>query len=152
MGQRADRNQIDAGFGYSRDGLQRHAAGGLNNHAPANHRHGLAQIAERHIVEQHHIGAFRQNLAQLLQRVDLDLDFYQMAFKILSGAQRALYAAGDGDVVVLDQYRVVEAEAVIGAAAASHRVFFKCAQQRRGLARVANPRLGVGDFRSKARG
>ena len=100
----------------------------------------------RHIVEQHHVGAFRQNLAQLVERVDLDLDFHQMAHKSLGGAQRGRDAAGDGDVVVLDEHRVVEAEAVIGAAAASHRVFLEGAQQRRGLARVADPGLGVGDL------
>ena len=52
-------------------------------------------------------------------------------------------AAGDGDVVVLDQDRVVEAEAVVGAAAAAHGVFLEGAQAGRGLPRVADLRAGV---------
>ena len=40
---------------------------------------------------------------------------------------------------------VVEAEAVIDAAAAAHRVFLEGAQAGRGLAGAADFRLGVGD-------
>ena len=52
-------------------------------------------------------------------------------------------AAGDRDVVVLDQDRVVEAEAVVEAAAAAHGVFLQRAQARRGLARAADARVGA---------
>ncbi len=61
-------------------------------------------------------------------------------------------AAGHCDVVVLDQHRVVEAEAVIEAAAAAHRVFLQRPQSRRGLARADDARLGVGDARDELRG
>ncbi len=44
MCQRPDRNQIDAGFGDRANSLQRHAAGGLRDHASANHRDRLAQF------------------------------------------------------------------------------------------------------------
>ena len=54
-------------------------------------------------------------------------------------------AAGDRDVVVLDQDGVIEPEAVVDAAAAAHRVFFQRAQAGRGLAGAADARLGVGD-------
>src|SRR5262249_40438103 len=63
----------------------------------------------------------------------------------LGALEHGAYAAGDRDVVVLDQDRVVEPEAVVEAAAAAHRVFLQCAQAGRGLARAADPRLGVGD-------
>ena len=54
-------------------------------------------------------------------------------------------AAGDRDVVVLDQDRIIEPEAVIEAAAAAHRVFLQRAQSRRGLARAADARAGCRD-------
>ncbi len=68
-----------------------------------------------------------------------------MAGKIFGRAQGGHDAARHGDVVVLDQDGVVEAEAMVHAAAAAHRVFFKRAQTRRGFARAADFRLGVGD-------
>jgi len=83
----------------------------------------------------------------LRERIDLYLDLHQMALESLGGAERAGDAARDGDVVVLDEDRVVEAEAVIGAAAAAHRVFLEGAQQRRGLARVADLGFRVRDPR-----
>ena len=57
----------------------------------------------------------------------------------------ARIAAGDRDVVVLDQHGVVEAEAVVEAAAAAHRVFLQRAQAGRGLARAADAHVGAGD-------
>jgi hypothetical protein len=48
-------------------------------------------------------------------------------------------------VVVLDQDRIVEAEAMIEAAAAAHRVFFERPQPRRGLARAADAGVRAGD-------
>ena len=53
-------------------------------------------------------------------------------------------AAGDGDVVVLDQDRIIQAEAMIEAAAAAHGVFLERAKAGRGLAGAADPQLGAG--------
>ena len=53
-------------------------------------------------------------------------------------------AAGDRDVVVLDQDRVIEPKAVIETAAAAHRIFLQRAQARRGLAGAADPHFGAG--------
>jgi hypothetical protein len=92
-----------------------------------------------HIVEQADVGAFRERFAQLVQRIDLDLDLDQMAGKGLARSHRLADSAGNGDVVVLDQDRVVEPVAVVGAAAAAHGVFLEGAQARNGLA-------GAGDF------
>ena len=60
---------------------------------------------------------------------------------------RRANAAGDGDVVVLDQDGVVEAEAVIGAAAGAHGVFLDRPQARRRLARADDLRLVPADGR-----
>ena len=63
-----------------------------------------------------------------------------MAGDRLGALEHGRDAARDRDVVVLDQDRVVEAEAVIEAAAAAHRVFLQRAQAGRGLAGAADPR------------
>ena len=62
---------------------------------------------------------------------------------------RRLDAAGQPDVVVLDQNAVVEPHAVIDGAAGAHRVLLERAQQRRGLARVEHddaPARGVDEL------
>ena len=51
--------------------------------------------------------------------------------------------AGDRDVIVLDQDRVIEPEAMVEAAAAAHRIFLQRAQARRGLAGAADTQLGA---------
>ena len=47
--------------------------------------------------------------------------------------------AAGGDVVVLDQDSVIQAEAVVHPAAAAHRVFLQGAQPRGGFARAGDP-------------
>ena len=110
------------------------------------HLHRLAHGRHIHVVEQHRIGEpDREHLAQLIEGIDLDLDLDQMAGGGLGALQHGADAAGDRDVVVLDQDGVVEAEAVIEAAAAAHRVFLQRAQPRRGLARAADAGVRAGD-------
>ena len=86
-----------------------------------------------------------ERLLELRERVDFDLDLDQMADVGAHAPDRLRDAAGDGDVIVLDEHRVVEAEAMIGAAAGAHRVFLERAQERRRLARADDARLGVRD-------
>ncbi len=58
---------------------------------------------------------------------------------------RGAHAAGDGDVVVLDQHGVIQAEPVVRSAADPHRVFLREPQPRHGLAGAAHLRPGAGD-------
>ena len=113
---------------------------------PADHLDRLAHGGGIHVVEQHRVREpDLDHLAQLIERVDLDLDLDQMAGGGLGALEHGADAARDRDVVVLDQDRVVEAEAVIEAAAAAHGVFLERAQPRRGLARAADARARAGD-------
>ena len=82
-----------------------------------------------------------EHLAQLLERIDLDLDLDQMSGAGARALQHGADAAGDRDVVVLDQHGVVEPEAMVEPAAAAHRVFLQRAQAGRGLARAADARV-----------
>ena len=111
---------------------------------PCGATHRLGQLGDREVVEQDEIGAERQRLLELLERVDLDLDLGDVARRGARPLDRRADAAGEGDVVVLDQDRVVEAEAVVGAAADAHRVLLEGAQARRRLA-------GAGDARAVRR-
>ena len=77
----------------------------------------------------------------MVELVDLDFDLDE----VTDGRARRLQcwsnATGDGDMVVLDQHGVVEAEAVIDAAAATDGVFLQRAETGKRLPRVGDPRL-----------
>ena len=75
MGQRADRNQIDAGLGDCAHGLERDAAGGFEDDAPGGAiTRARAHLVERHVVEQDRIGPGGQRLLDLRQRLAFDFD------------------------------------------------------------------------------
>ncbi len=61
-------------------------------------------------------------------------------------------AAGDCDVVVLDQHRIIKAEAVIITAAAANRIFLQRPQSRRRFARTDHARFGVRNPLDELRG
>ncbi len=146
MRDRAGRQIIDAGLGDRRGGFKRDPARGFEHQLAGDHLDRGAHVVRAHVVEQRHIRAARvQHLAQLIERIDLDLDLHQMSGDGLRALEHGRDAARDRDVVVLDQDRVVEAEAMIEAAAAAHRVFLQRAQAGRRLARAADARLGVRD-------
>jgi hypothetical protein len=54
-------------------------------------------------------------------------------------------------VIVLDQHRIIESEAVVRAAAAAHRVFFQRAQAGQGFPRFDDLRFGMRDLRDVSR-
>ena len=72
----------------------------------------------------------------------LDLD-RQLRLRPPRGLDRGAEAAGEGDVVLLDQDRVVEAHPVVAAAAREHRGLLQLPQPRRGLARVEDRRAAA---------
>ena len=112
---------------------------------PVGELHRLGQRRDVHIVEQHDVGHTSvEHLAQLRERIDLDLDLDQMSDMRPRAFQHRRYAAGDRDVVVLDQDRVIEPEAMVETAAAAHGIFLQRAQARRGLAGAADPHVGAG--------
>ena len=80
---------------------------------PSTMRDRLAQGGRVHVVEQHGVEAQRQGFLELRQRIDFELDLHHVADAGAHAFDRLADAAGDGDVVVLDQHRVIEAEAVV---------------------------------------
>ena len=80
-------------------------------------------ISGAHVIEQHGIDALIECFTQLIERIHFQLDLDQMADAALRALQRFGDAAGDGNVIVLDENRIVETEPVVAAAADADRVF-----------------------------
>src|SRR5262249_8726940 len=114
---------VDPGLGDFGDGVEGDATRGLERKLAVGHFLRLAHGRPIHVVEQYRVGyPDLEHLAQLIERIDLDLDLDQMAGGGLCALEHRGDAAGDGDVVVLDQHGVVEAEAVVETAAAADGV------------------------------
>ena len=107
--------------------------------------HRAAQRVRVHVVEQYRVDPVLQRLGELVERIDLELDLDQVAGMRAGAFERGADAAGERDVVVLDQHRVIEAEAMVGAAAEPHRLLFEHAQAGRGLAGADDLGLVVAD-------
>src|SRR5580704_7486610 len=130
----ADRDQIDAGRGERRRRFWRDPPRGFSRRAAIDYRDRLGELIHAHVVEKHGIGALAERLLELVQIIDFDFDFDEMTGSRAGTPQRLRDPPRDGDMIVLDKDGVVEAEAVIGAAARAHRVFLDRAKTGRGLA------------------
>ena len=85
---------------------------------------GRAHVVEREVVEHDAVGVGRERLAQLVERLDLDLDHDVRRLAARRGDGRS-HAADGGDVILFDEHRVEEADAVILAAAAAHGILLR---------------------------
>src|SRR6478752_3133972 len=126
--QPAGRYQIDAGRRDCLGACGGDAAGSLGDRTVAGHGDGLPEFVYRHIVEQNRIHAERQYLFELQQCIDLDLDLDEVPRMRFRALDRGADVARKRDVIVLDQNGVVEAEAVIAAAAGADRIFLERAK------------------------
>ena len=93
---------------------------------------GRAQVVERELVEQRHVGARIERLAQLVERFDFHFDRDARVLCRRAAPTAARDRAGRDDVVLLDQDAVVETDAMIAATAAAHRVFLRACAGRAG--------------------
>ncbi len=155
MGQGADGDDVHARCGDGADGLEIDAAAGFELHGRPQavaQRDCFTQRGWRHVVQQHDVDVALQHYGELFERVDLDFDERgRRVGRPRTSAHVAQYGGKFGhrqmgDVVVLDQHGIVQAHAVVGPAAARHRVLRKPAQAGQRLARVvdAGPRAGDG--------
>ena len=120
---------------------------------PAMRADGLMDLLERQVVEQDDVGAGVDRGLDVGEALRLDLDQHLLPGRLhpLDGFADA---AREPDVVVLDQDPVVEARAMVAAAAGAHRVLLERAQRRRRLARVEHrdPAVGGVDVAPRQRG
>ena len=141
MGQRADRQVVDARARHLTRPVEREVPGGLQLDAAhlrlarPDRLDDLAQQRGRHVVEQEEPRTGRERLERLVERVSLDLDHdvrEPRPYRGDGGRDRARRH----DVVVLDHRDVVQAHALVRAAAAAHGVLLERAQARGRLAGV----------------
>ncbi len=105
--------------------------------------HRLKQLLHREVVDQQQVDIGFQRGARLLQVFRLGHQRHPGLQGPCAGDGLA-DAAGRGDVVFLDQDAVVEADAMVDAAAEYHRVLLRIAQAGQGFARVDHLGAGAG--------
>ena len=149
MGEGAYGNPFDTGRGDGADGLEGHAAAGFEGDGlVAADCGGFAQLVGGHVVKEDDVHpAQAAEHADLVERVGLDLygDTRLEAQGFVDSALDAVRVAGDGEVVVLGEHLVEEAEAVVGGAACAHGEALELAEPGRGLARVEDRGAGAFD-------
>jgi hypothetical protein len=102
-----------------------------------------AHVIQRHIVQQDELGTGIQRLLQFIQVFHFNLQRNAGRDDAEGLFQRLADATGSHDVVFLDQDAVVQADALIVAAAHGHRVFLRQAQAGQGLAGVQDAGAGT---------
>ena len=137
MREPADREHARAGLDEGAQVLRAHAARHLQAHRIADARDRVAHPFGGRIVQQDPVGALRDRLVELVERLDLHLDRHALA---LCAADRLGDAAGDPHVCVLDQDRIRQRGTVEDATARGDRRPLHRAQTRQGLARAQDLR------------
>ena len=138
LGDAAHGHIVDAGLRDLANGLERHAARGLElerTRRPAVEEHRIGHGRQREIIEHRDVRACRDGLLQLIEVLDLDLDGNPPAVRF-GGCHRLGDRAGGHDVIFLDENSIEQADAVILSPADAHRVLLCRAQPGNGLARV----------------
>ena len=144
MGQRADRDEVDAGLGDRADVVERDAARGLELGPPADERDRLARAGPGVMLSSRIRSAPAASASShLLERLALDLDLGAGVLQRSSTAAPIRPATRRWLSLIEDP--VVEPEAVVPAASAAHRVLLERAQSGRRLARVEDLRAGAVD-------
>ena len=98
-----------------------------------------------HVVQQYPVDARRQGRPDVVERLGLDLQAQPRLGLVQPGDGRR-DPAGQAQVVVLDEQRLAQVEAVVGSAAATDGVLLEIAQPGRGLARVQEHGAGAVQF------
>src|SRR4051794_4906823 len=142
MGERADGDEVDACLRNAADRLERDPTRRLGRGAAGDQLHSVAELARRHVVEQDRLGSAFERGAYIVERLALDLHPQTVPLSATHGFGDT---ACEPYVVVLDQDRVEEAEAVVGAAARTDRELLERAEPGRRLARVEDLCIRAGD-------
>ena len=132
VGQCAHRDEVHSRLGIGAEGGVGDAAAGLGlvAHGPGlDAAHGLGEGRDVEVVEHDAVHtAVVEHALQLVQVAHLDFDFQRLALVVQVLARTVdgrLDAAGEVDVIVLEHHHVVEADTVVGAAAAGHGILLQ---------------------------
>jgi hypothetical protein len=149
MGQRADGDPIHARLGELPDVSERDSARRFDTDFPGGISRSYlfdrpARLGRGEVVQQHHIRAVRQRLAQFVEVCYLDFNPSGPAARGLSRPKGRRHASSQTDMIFLDQDRVAQILAVILPAPDEHGVLLEGPQSRRRLS-------GIQDLRARAR-
>ena len=122
LGERADRDIVDTGFGQAPQILEGDIAGDLQPRPAVVQRDGLFEIVRREVVEQYPARAGFECLEELTRRLHLDLDIL-IRKSIIGLLQHQRDRTCCAYMILLDQDRIVEADAMVVSTAAQHGVF-----------------------------
>ena len=122
----------------------RDAARGLELGAAGDERDRVGGQRRAHVVEQDACRTCTERLPHLVERLGLDLD-RKRSVAFGEHSERGGNPAGEAEVVLLDEDRVVETGAMVAAATAADGVLLEGAQPGSRLARVEDRRAGAVD-------
>ena len=165
MRDRADGDSINAALRDGTHGVEAHAARCLEQKARRTRiapTHRLGEHGRFHIVEQHHVEHARfsrdqrKQFVELCQRIDLALDEGNRRVRASSarGTANAISQTARSkcaDVIVLEQHRIEETDAMKRCTAAASSVFLQRAQAWNRLARIAHLRPSCAHQLNKSR-
>ena len=139
---------VNSGSGNVTDIFQRNAAGSLQSGASVDESHGVEQCRRGEIIQQQDIRSGRQRLGDLTLIFHLHLD--RQSWAGLAGGMHGTFdGTCGGNVIFLYQDPVIQAYAVVVAAADAYSILLRVAKAGYGLAgiqhRDSQPgyRLGV---------
>ena len=143
MGQSTHRDPFYPGLCPRPERLQRHAAARLELGATGHLGDRGTQLRVVHVVQQQPRRSGGERLLDLSRVAHLDLErIRQLRRRRAHAFDRLRDPAGSGDVVLLDQDRVVQAGAVVARPPGRHRRLLQRPHPRGRLARVEHPRPG----------
>lgn len=151
MGEGADGDEIDPGFGDPGDGLEIDPAARLEEGSgtkPVPQGDGTPELLVRHVVEEDHVDAVEpEEDLDLVEPVGFELDLDAGMFAAdLGNAAGEVHGVGIGDeVIVLHHDGIVEPDAVIRAAPVGDGRLLQFAPAGGGFAGVEETGPGVGD-------
>src|SRR5262249_13597946 len=134
---------VGAGFGVGADGFERDAAAQFDLSAASDFGDPVSGFGGGEVIEEEGRGAGIEGFAELF--AGAHFDFGGGAAGGAGSLDGGAHSAGGGDVIVLDQDRVVEAHAVIVGAAGLRGGFFERAESGSGFAGIEDFALGATD-------
>ena len=140
MGQGPYRQKVDPGFGVSHQIIPSNVTAGLGGCIGTQPGHCFTQGLDAKIIQQNSINpAGRTQHLKFLHRSDFknDRQVQKMALQVgANGRQGRCHTTAGIDVVVLDQYGIVQTKSMVDTPAPTHRFLLDQPVQRRGFAGI----------------
>lgn len=140
MGDCSDGDEVGLGFGVGADGVEVDAAGEFGGGAAVNVADPFGGFRRGEVVEEEALCAAGESFVEFFARADFD--FGGLGLDTFEGGADT---TGGGDVIVLDEDGVVQAETVVGDTAGRGGLLFEQAETGSGLAGIEDADAGAFD-------